>query len=130
MNYIAVRETENPNEENEDYQNTIGLLYGVAYTIKMSYKGTHKIEGFFEYVVPPLEGLWWQDGIKGMDYYKKNRRLKCYGQQKSWPFIFLKDQLLFEMLIMIFYLELIYQYMIAVLFYYISLFVLYNQYQY
>ena len=56
MNYIAVRGTGNPNEENGDYQNTIGLLYGVAYTIKMSYKGTHKIDGFFEYVVPPLEG--------------------------------------------------------------------------
>ena len=63
MNYIAVRGKGNPNEENGDYQNTIGLLYGVAYTIKMSYKGTHKINGFFEYVVPPLEGFWWQDGI-------------------------------------------------------------------
>ena len=61
---------------------------------------------------------------------KKNRRLKYYGQQKSWSFIFLKDQLLFEMLIMIFYPELIYQYIIAVLFCYIYLFVLYNQYQY
>ena len=71
MNYIAVKGTGNPNEENGDYQNTIGLLYGIAYTIKMSYKGTHKIDGFFEYVVPPLEGFWWQDGIKGMDYNKK-----------------------------------------------------------
>ena len=73
MNYIAVRGTGNPNEENGDYQNTIGLLYGVAYTIKMSYKGTYKIEGFFEYVVPPLEGFWWQDGIKGMDYNQKEK---------------------------------------------------------
>ena len=72
MNYIAVRGTGNPNEENGDYQNTIGLLYGIAYTIKMSYKGTHKIDGFFEYVVPPLEGFWWQDGIKGtIDYNNK-----------------------------------------------------------
>ena len=92
MNYIAVRGTGNPNEENGDYQNTIGLLYGVAYTIKMSYdyqntigllygvaytikmsyKGTHKIDGFFEYVVPPLEGFWWQDGLKGsIDYNNK-----------------------------------------------------------
>ena len=46
MNYIAVRGTGNPNEENGDYKKTIGLLYGVAYTIKMSYKGTHKIDGF------------------------------------------------------------------------------------
>ena len=73
MNYIAVRGTGNPNEENGDYQNSIGLLYGIAYIIKMSYKGNHKIDGFFEYVVPPLEGLWWQDGIKGMDYNKKDK---------------------------------------------------------
>lgn len=71
MNYIAVRGKGNPNEENGDYQNSISLLYGVAYTIKMSYKGTHKIEGFFEYVVPPLEGFWWQDGVKGVDYTNK-----------------------------------------------------------
>ena len=59
MNYIAVRGKGNPNEENGEYKSSIGLLYGIAFTIKMSYKGTHKIEGFFEYVVPPLEGLWW-----------------------------------------------------------------------
>lgn len=73
MNYIAIRGKGNPNDVNGDYQNTIGLLYGIAYTIKMSYKGTHKIEGFFEYVVPPLEGLWWQDGIEGMDYNQKDK---------------------------------------------------------
>lgn len=73
MNYIAVRGTGNPNEENGDYQNTVSLLYGIAYTIKMSYKGTHKINGFFEYVVPPLEGFWWQDGIIGMDYNQKDK---------------------------------------------------------
>ena len=72
MNYIAVRGKGNPNEENGDYQNTISLLYGIAYTIKMSYKGIHKIDGFFEYVVPPLEGFWWQEGIKGMDYNRKD----------------------------------------------------------
>ena len=71
MNYIAVRGKGNPNEENGDYQNTLGLLYGVAYTIKMSYKGDHKIDGFFEYVVPPLEGFWWQDGKDGIDYDHK-----------------------------------------------------------
>lgn len=72
MNYIAVSGTGNPNEENGDYQNTIGLLYSIAYTIKMSYKGTHKIDGFFEYVVPPLEGFWWQDGRNGsIDYHNK-----------------------------------------------------------
>ncbi len=73
MNYIAVRGKGNPNEENGDYQNTLGLLYGVAYTIKMSYKGDHKIDGFFEYVVPPLEGFWWQDGKDGIDYDHKER---------------------------------------------------------
>ena len=73
MNYIAVRGKGNPNEENGDYQNTLGLLYGVAYTIKMSYKGDHKIDGFFEYVVPPLEGFWWQDGKDGIDHNHKER---------------------------------------------------------
>lgn len=73
MNYIAVRGQGNPNEENGEYKNTISLLYGIAYTIKMSYKGTHKIDGFFEYVVPPLEGFWWQDGLNGtIDYNNKN----------------------------------------------------------
>ena len=71
MNYIAVRGNGDPNEKNGDYQNTIGLLYGIAYTIKMSYKTTHKIDGFFEYVVPPLEGFWWQKNTKGMDYNRK-----------------------------------------------------------
>lgn len=72
MNYIAVRSKGNPNEENGDYKNSIGLLYSIAFTIKMSYKGTHKIEGYFEYVVPPLEGFWWQEGLKGtFDYNNK-----------------------------------------------------------
>ena len=55
----------------KEYKNSIGLLYGIAFTIKMSYKGTHKIEGFFEYVVPPLEGLWWQENTQGLDYARK-----------------------------------------------------------
>ena len=71
MNYIAVREKGNPNEENGEYKSSIGLLYGIAFTIKMSYKGTHKIKGFFEYVVPPLEGLWWQENTEGLDYSRK-----------------------------------------------------------
>ena len=73
MNFIAIRGIGNPNDENGDYQNTLGLLYGIAYTIKMSYKGTHKIDGFFEYVVPPLEGFWWQDGVDGVDYVHKEK---------------------------------------------------------
>lgn len=72
MNYIAVRGKGNPNDENGEYKSSIGLLYGIAFTIKMSYKGSHKIDGFFEYVVPPLEGFWWQDGVKGMDYARKD----------------------------------------------------------
>ena len=71
INYIAVSGKGNPNDEGGEYKKSIELLYDVAYTIKMSYKGTYKIDGFFEYVVPPLEGLWWQDGIKGMDYNRK-----------------------------------------------------------
>ena len=71
MNYLAVRGQGDPNTEGGDYQNTVGLLYGVAYTLRMSYKGPHKIEGFFDYVVPPLEGFWWQEGVHGMDYARK-----------------------------------------------------------
>ena len=62
MNYIAVRGRGDPNAEDGEYKEAIGLLYGVAYTIKMSKKGDHKIEGYFDYVVPPLEGFWWQKG--------------------------------------------------------------------
>ena len=71
MNYIAVRGTGNPNDEEGEYKASIGLLYAIAYTIKMSYKGNYKIDGFFEYVVPPLEGLWWQPGMNGIDYSRK-----------------------------------------------------------
>ena len=71
MNYIAVRGKGNPNDEDGEYKKTIGLLYGIAFTIKMSYKGTHKIDGYFEYVVPPLEGFWWQYGRVGIDYNQK-----------------------------------------------------------
>ncbi|OPJ64237.1 GyrI-like domain-containing protein [Clostridium oryzae] len=71
MNYIAVRGKGNPNEEDGAYKQAIGILYAIAYTIKMSYKGNHKIDGFFEYVVPPLEGFWWQDGIEGVNYSNK-----------------------------------------------------------
>jgi len=71
-NYIAVRGKGDPNQEGGAYQNALGILYGVAYTIKMSYKGSHEIEGFFEYVVPPLEGFWWQDDVAGVDYANKD----------------------------------------------------------
>lgn len=71
MNYIAVRGKGDPNNPNGEYKNSIGLLYGIAFTIKMSYKGTHKIEGYFSYVVPPLEGFWWQEGKTNIDYNHK-----------------------------------------------------------
>ncbi|WP_146549786.1 GyrI-like domain-containing protein [Rummeliibacillus suwonensis] len=71
-NYIAVRGKGNPNEEGGTYQQAISMLYAVAYTLKMSYKSDYKIEGFFEYVVPPLEGFWWQDDVAGVDYADKS----------------------------------------------------------
>lgn len=71
MNYIAVRGKGNPNEENGEYKQAISLLYAIAYILKMSYKGTHKIDGFFEYVVPPLEGFWWQAETNEIDYSHK-----------------------------------------------------------
>ena len=71
MNYIAVRGHGDPNLEDGEYKQAIGLLYGIAFTIKMSKKGGRQIEGFFDYVVPPLEGFWWQEGVSGVDYSRK-----------------------------------------------------------
>ena len=71
MNYIAVRGQGDPNQEDGEYKQAIGLLYGIAFTIKMSKKGDHKIEGYFDYVVPPLEGFWWQENVDGIDYSHK-----------------------------------------------------------
>lgn len=61
-----------PNEKNGAYQQALGVLYAVAYTLKMSYKTDHRIDGFVEYVVPPLEGFWWQDNVDGVDYADKS----------------------------------------------------------
>ena len=72
MNYIAIRGKGDPNESNGEYKKAVESLYTIAYTLKMSYKSEYKIEGFFQYVVPPLEGFWWQEGINGVDYTKKN----------------------------------------------------------
>ncbi|EOS32340.1 MAG: GyrI-like domain-containing protein [Kineothrix sp.] len=71
MKYIAVRGKGDPNVEGGEYKAAIGLLYGIAFTIKMSKKGSRQIEGYFDYVVPPLEGFWWQEGIEGVDYGRK-----------------------------------------------------------
>ena len=73
MNYIAVRGKGDPDQEDGEYKRAIGLLYGIAFTIKMSRKGDHRIEGYFDYVVPPLEGFWWQEGVAGVDYAHKDR---------------------------------------------------------
>lgn len=71
-NYIAVRGMGDPNEVGGAYQQAIGVLYAIAYTLKMSYKTDHKIDGFFEYVVPPLEGFWWQNDSNIIDYANKS----------------------------------------------------------
>lgn len=71
MNYIAVRGKGDPNEKDGAYQQAMSVLYSVAYTLKMSYKTDYKIDGFFEYVVPPLEGFWWQENVCGIDYTDK-----------------------------------------------------------
>lgn len=72
MNYIAIGGKGDPNKENGEYKQAIPVLYAIAYTLKMSYKTDYKIKGFFEYVVPPLEGFWWQDGVDGVDYSDKD----------------------------------------------------------
>ena len=71
MKYIAVRVQGDPNQEDSEYKKSINLLYSIAFTIKMSKLGDHKIDGYFDYVVPPLEGFWWQEGIVGIDYGRK-----------------------------------------------------------
>ncbi len=71
-NYIAVRGKGNPNTPDGEYQQAISVLYFVAYTLKMSYKTDYKIEGFFKYVVPPVEGFWWQENVRGADYRNKD----------------------------------------------------------
>ena len=71
MNYIAVRGRGDPNREDGEYKQSIGLLYGIAFTIKMSRLGDHRIDGYFDFVVPPLEGFWWQEGASGIDCAQK-----------------------------------------------------------
>lgn len=71
MNFVAVRGKGDPNTEEGEYQQALSALYAITWTLKMSYKGPYRIEGFFEYTVPPLEGLWWQDGFKGFDPARK-----------------------------------------------------------
>ena len=70
-NYIAVRGKGDPNEEGGEYKVSIGLLYTIAFTLKMSKRTGHEIEGYYDYVVPPLEGFWWQEGTKEIDFSRK-----------------------------------------------------------
>ena len=71
MQFLSVEGTGNPNDPEGMYSEAIRQLYGVAYTLKMSYKNGYEMEGFFEYVVPPLEGFWWMENKKGIDYARK-----------------------------------------------------------
>lgn len=71
INYLAVRGSGDPNDETGDYKKALESLYAVAYTLKMSYKTDYKINGFYEYIVPPLEGFWWQGGTDGVNYADK-----------------------------------------------------------
>lgn len=90
MNYIAVRGKGNPNKEDSEYKASISLLYAIAFTIKMSYKTSHKIDGYFEYVVPPLEGFWWQNSSIEFDYKNKDN-LNFISVIRLPDFITIKD---------------------------------------
>ena len=72
MNYIAVKGCGDPNKEDGEYKNSISILYALAFTIKMSKLTDYRIEGYFDYVVPPLEGFWWQQGVMQIDYSRKD----------------------------------------------------------
>lgn len=73
MQYLAVQGQGDPNQEGGEYKQGLQLLYSLAYTIKMSKKGSHQIKDYFDFVVPPLEGFWWQDGVEDIDYAHKEK---------------------------------------------------------
>lgn len=73
MHYVAVRGAGDPNVPGGTYQQALQTLYTLSYTLKMSYKAGYQMDGFFEYVVPPLEGFWWQEGSERLDYGHKER---------------------------------------------------------
>ena len=72
MQYVAVRGQGDPNTPDGEYKQAIGVLYALAYTIKMSKMGDHRMDGYYDFVVPPLEGFWWQEGRDGIDYGRKD----------------------------------------------------------
>lgn len=69
IQFIMIDGKGNPNQEDSEYSKAVGILYALSYTIKMS---SRNINGYFDYVVPPLEGLWWMDDIAGVDYSRKD----------------------------------------------------------
>ena len=71
MTFVAVRGEGDPNVEGGAYKEAVGVLYAIAYTIKMSKLGDHRIDGYYDFVVPPLEGFWWQPGVEGVDFANK-----------------------------------------------------------
>jgi hypothetical protein len=73
MNFIMIDGTGDPNIEGGEYKQAVELLYGLSYSIKMSKMGSSKIDGYFEYVVPPLEGLWWLSDNSHFDFSMKKK---------------------------------------------------------
>lgn len=95
MQFVAVRGKGNPNASDGEYQKALAVLYAISYTIKMSKMGDHRIDGYFDYVVPPLEGFWWQEKngavVPGFDYKDKSSfnwisliRLPDFVKQKDF----------------------------------------------
>ena len=74
MQFVAVEGKGNPNDENGEYQRAIEVLYGIQYTIKMSKKG-NPVQGYFDYVVPPLEGFWW---LENNEDWIENKSKYCW----------------------------------------------------
>ena len=100
INFLAVRGKGNPNKEGGEYKQAINLLYPLAYAIKMSKNTNYHMEGYFDFVVPPLEGFWWQEGIKGVDYERKNDfrfisllRLPDFVSKENFDWAIIKRQL-------------------------------------
>ena len=72
MRFLAMRGAGDPNLEDGSFKQAVSVLYAVAYTIKMSKLGDHRMEGFFDFVVPPLEGFWQQEGGGAFDPARKD----------------------------------------------------------
>ncbi len=71
MKFLMVEGHGNPNDHDGEYKKAVELLYSISYTIKMSCKGS-KQPGIYDYVVPPLEGLWWMGDDNDYDFSKKD----------------------------------------------------------